>query len=140
MRKEIIAAVSENKGIAKDIFEMRLQGEPNLEFVPGQFAHIQVNQSDLLLRRPISVNTYDENTGEFVLLYKVIGSGTIVMSKAEKGDKLSVLMPLGNGFNISDDDQTIFLVGGGIGYTMSGLRNAEGPAPSGGAGMENRTR
>lgn len=55
MLQELMTVVDQ-KQLAPKIFEMRLTGELVNEMqVPGQFLHILVPQSDLLLRRPISI-------------------------------------------------------------------------------------
>jgi len=65
-----------------------------------------------LLRRPISI--HDVNDDTFSLLYKVVGTGTRVMSGISIGEKVSMLGPLGQGFNIAKTNHHC-LVGGGIG-------------------------
>ena len=53
---------------------------------------------------------------EFVeLIYKVVGSGTEVMSELHHGDRIELLGPLGRGFDLDDADGDKILVGGGIG-------------------------
>jgi dihydroorotate dehydrogenase electron transfer subunit len=115
MSKEILTTTLYNKEVARDIFEIKLKGESGLKFIPGQFAHIAINQSDLLLRRPLSINSYDEKSGEFVFIYIVVGFGTQVLKTAQKGELISILAPLGVGFKVLKNYKKIFLVGGGIG-------------------------
>ena len=77
---------------------------------PGQFVNIQCGHSRIL-RRPISICAADADTVSVV--YEVRGEGTDWLSQKEPGEKLSILGPLGNGFDVSADK--ILVVGGGIG-------------------------
>lgn len=81
----------------------------------GQFLHIKCGDGQLL-RRPISVarTQWDEPEDTAVLIFEVRGEGTRWLSQRRVGDKLDVLGPLGNGFNVSDGSHYL-LVGGGIG-------------------------
>ena len=82
---------------------------------PGQFVMIRVGPvMDPLLRRPFSI--CGTLQGEVLLiLYKVVGRGTALMSKAKKGDRMTVLGPLGRGFSRPRAEQNPILVAGGIG-------------------------
>lgn len=81
----------------------------------GQFLHIKCGDGQLL-RRPISVarTQWDEPEDTAALIFEVRGEGTRWLSQRRVGDKLDVLGPLGNGFNVSDGSHYL-LVGGGIG-------------------------
>lgn len=52
-----VMTVTSQKEIARNIFEMKLQGDLVSEITsPGQFVHVRVSDGfDMLLRRPISV-------------------------------------------------------------------------------------
>jgi dihydroorotate dehydrogenase electron transfer subunit len=79
----------------------------------GQFVHLQV--SDVLaMRRPISIMSVDIENSTFDLLYKVIGEGTRQLSQRQIGEKLSVIGPIGNGFNLNKKKRPL-LIGGGVG-------------------------
>lgn len=81
----------------------------------GQFLHIKCGNSQLL-RRPISVAVtgWDEPEDLAALIFEVRGEGTKWLSRRKAGDKLDVLGPLGNGFDVSQEGRYL-LVGGGIG-------------------------
>ena len=81
----------------------------------GQFLHIKCGDG-LLLRRPISVAVTgrDEPEDLAALIFEVRGEGTKWLSQRKPGDKLEVLGPLGNGFDVSQEGRYL-LVGGGIG-------------------------
>ncbi len=81
----------------------------------GQFLHIQCGEGHLL-RRPISVCLCMEDAPHDTarIVFEVRGEGTRWLAQRQVGDKLNVLGPLGNGFQITPEDR-LLLVGGGIG-------------------------
>ena len=105
-----------NKRLAPDTFLMALESpEVVAEAKPGQFVMIRVTPGiDPLLRRPFSIcGTRGDDL--FLILYKVVGQGTAIMSQTNEGGKLSVLGPLGRGFDLPKRDCHSVLVAGGIG-------------------------
>lgn len=81
---------------------------------PGQFVHVLCG-GDTFLRRPISICDVTEN--RYVrFIFEVRGKGTQNLADAEEGDKLDILGPLGNGFDVDfEEDGEVVLIGGGIG-------------------------
>lgn len=118
MIQEQMKVVSQ-RGIARDIQELVLEGELALRVKnPGCFVHIRVSaDTDPLLRRPISICEADPATGRLVLIYRVVGKGTVKLAEVHPGDKLDVLGPLGNGFPTEQvvPEERVLLVGGGVG-------------------------
>jgi dihydroorotate dehydrogenase electron transfer subunit len=92
---------------------------------PGQFVMFRVQRSlPPLLRRPFGIfrtgflpaDCDGQAPKEYVeLLYKVVGSGTVLMSELHQGDRVELLGPLGKGFDLGDATGEKILVGGGIG-------------------------
>lgn len=82
---------------------------------PGRFIHVKIPRTDVFFRRAFSV--YDINPGEksISIIFKVLGRGTALLAGLRKGDSLSVLGPLGNGFNLPSRRETAILAAGGIG-------------------------
>ena len=80
---------------------------------PGQFVHLSVSGM-LAMRRPISVMSVDIENGTFDLLYKIVGEGTKQLAERKIGDVLSVIGPIGNGFELTDRKIPL-LIGGGVG-------------------------
>ena len=80
---------------------------------PGQFVHLSVSGM-LAMRRPISVMSVDADNGTFDLLYKIVGEGTKQLAVRKIGDVLSVIGPIGNGFELTDRKIPL-LIGGGVG-------------------------
>lgn len=110
MYKQNIYKILSNKKIARDVFEMVLEGDTQYITAPGQFINIQLEGK--FLRRPISVCDYDDTT--VTIIYKVVGEGTEMMSALPVGEILDVLTGLGNGYDISQGTKPM-LIGGGVG-------------------------
>lgn len=108
--KQTIFEIKENIKIAKDVFRMTLAGDTK-GIAPGQFVNIKLE--GLYLRRPISVCDVPEN-GKLVIIYKVVGHGTEIMSEMKEG-KLDLLTQLGNGYDLTRSGDAPLLVGGGVG-------------------------
>ncbi|MDE6460350.1 MAG: dihydroorotate dehydrogenase electron transfer subunit [Paramuribaculum sp.] len=87
------------------------------EILPGQFVQVKVPHcADVMLRRPISVNNVDTADNTLWLLVRRAGKGTDTLASLAAGEKLNVVLPLGNTFSIPDGkDSKILLVGGGVG-------------------------
>ena len=105
-----------NKKFTDDTFLMGLRSpEIVSEARPGQFVMIKVRPgNDPLLRRPFSISA-TRGDDLFLILYQVVGQGTRMMSMTGKGERLSVLGPLGKGFDLPETGQEPVLVAGGIG-------------------------
>lgn len=106
-----IYKIKSNINLAPSIFKMVLDGDTSALTMPGQFVNIKID--GLYLRRPISVCDYSDT--EITLIYKVVGSGTEVMSKMSAGEELDVLVGLGNGFDVTKCEKNALLIGGGVG-------------------------
>ena len=90
---------------------------PLPETRPGQFAELRVDSTPtVMLRRPISVHSFDATKNEVGFLVQVVGDGTRWLGSLEVGDKVNTLMPLGNGFTVPETaGKKYLLVGGGVG-------------------------
>lgn len=106
-----------NRQIGGDVFEIVLSVEGiDADVRPGQFVEINVAGAEgVLLRRPISVHDYDRDKKTLSLLIHIVGNGTRHLSSKKAGDKLDVVFPLGNGFDIIEAGKRPLLVGGGVG-------------------------
>jgi len=105
-----------NKEIAPDTYLMGFRSrEVAAAAKPGQFVMIRVCSGiDPLLRRPFSIAGIRE-TDRLLILYRVVGKGTAIMAQTKEGERLSILGPLGKGFEPAKDGQLSLLVAGGIG-------------------------
>ncbi len=102
---------------------------------PGQFAELDLSgvalppaeeipedlhdaaERKILLRRPFSfcdISGQREKT-RVDILYCVVGPATLRMTTLSEGKSVSVIGPLGNGFQMPDGKKTALLVSGGIG-------------------------
>ncbi|MCQ2794843.1 MAG: dihydroorotate dehydrogenase electron transfer subunit [Bacilli bacterium] len=110
--KNVVLKIKENKLIAKNTYRLVLTGDLTNKYPyrPGSFVNLLI--PGFYLRRPISI--CDINNKEVVLIYKVVGKGTLQLSKMKKGE-INTLVDMGNGYNISPVKNTALLVGGGAG-------------------------
>jgi dihydroorotate dehydrogenase electron transfer subunit len=124
--------------------------------VPGQFAMLDLTQislpsaenipdhlkdavkRQLILRRPFSfsdVSILQRPEGQVVqlsIMYCVLGPSTVRMTSLSRGDKISVLGPLGNGFQVHENKEVAILIAGGMGsppilHLASFLKNRFAP-------------
>ena len=109
--KQGIFEIIENTALTDSVFQMVLKGDASAITAPGQFVNLQLD--GLYLRRPISVCDPGENT--LTIVYKVVGKGTMQMSRMNPGDQLDVLTGLGNGYDLAPSGDKPVLLGGGVG-------------------------
>ena len=128
--KQEIFKIKSQQTIAKDIVKMELEGNTDGITASGQFVNIKLD--GFYLRRPISVCDYDKNS--LTLIYKIVGEGTLAMSKYEKGTELDILTGLGNGYDLSKSGDAPLLSGGGVGvppmYNLCKKLVSEGKKPT----------
>ena len=89
----------------------------------GQFVNIGWSPGPLL-RRPFSVYRTDGDTIEIVL--KAVGTGTTQLLAMDMGDRVSILGPLGRGFEIHGSHA--LLISGGLGVAPMPLAAREARA------------
>ncbi|MBO7214090.1 MAG: dihydroorotate dehydrogenase electron transfer subunit [Clostridia bacterium] len=108
--KQVYFEIIENTHLNPLVMKMVLKGDTT-GVKAGQFVNIKID--GLFLRRPISVC---ELSGDLLtIIYKIVGKGTEVMSKMQKGEVLDLLTCLGNGYDLSLAGETPLLIGGGVG-------------------------
>lgn len=110
--REVTATILENVKIAEDIYSLTFSTGEEIPVRAGQFCMIGVGTHPL--RRPIAVCKAE---GERITVcYRLKGSGTRSLATDYKiGEKLNVLLPLGNGFTLTEKQRKIAVVGGGVG-------------------------
>lgn len=105
--------IVEKKALAGGIFSLTVKCPDAAKAAEvGQFANILAE--GYTLRRPISICEIDKEQGTLRFVFEVRGKGTEVISRANIGDNLDVLGPLGNGFR-APVGKKVIVVGGGIG-------------------------
>lgn len=116
-KKKIMAAVVRQEMVTDGIYSMwiKFQEDYNVAAmsVPGQFLSLYSMDGSRLLPRPISICEADASNAVIRIVYRIAGKGTEEFSMLLEGDKIPVVGPLGNGFNIINKSSV--LVGGGIG-------------------------
>ena len=108
--KQGLFTIIENVPIADKVMKMRLRGDLSAITAPGQFVNIKID--GLYLRRPISVCDAEDDI--LTLIYKVVGTGTEIMSGMQ-GGALDILTGLGNGYDLNCCGDAPLLLGGGVG-------------------------
>lgn len=112
--KELLATVKSNVLIAENIYALTLALPESVgEIKGGQFLNVSTGSAKHLLKRPLGIMKAEN--GCVTVCYQLKGEGTRTLSQAKEGDKLSTLLPLGNGFDIKDDEKNIVVIGGGVG-------------------------
>ncbi len=81
---------------------------------PGSFVHVRCAE-DLPMRRPMSIMRAQADAGWIELLYKVVGAGSRALSRLQTGDGVSVLGPIGRGFEPHAARPRVLALGGGVG-------------------------
>jgi len=119
MEKFVLAKVYVNQAIDYEHRFLTLHCPGLLDdFHPGQFVSIRCNNGgfDPLLRRPFSIAYVDYNEKTIGILYRIIGRGTLWLSKRYPGEYVDLLGPLGKGFQLpSSGVHNIAVVGRGTG-------------------------
>lgn len=129
-----LATVIAKEEIADNIFELVLQTDlNNYTLRPGQFVHVRVSKStEHVLRRPISISNIDKSNNQITITFRAEGAGTTKLADIKDGETIDILMPLGNGYDISTEKAGthVLIVGGGIGvpplYELSKQLNLKG--------------
>lgn len=81
---------------------------------PGSFAHLQCHPG-LPMRRPLSIMRAEARHGWIEFLYKAVGQGTRLLAQRKAGQKISILGPIGQPFQIDPAYPRPLLMGGGVG-------------------------
>lgn len=90
---------------------------------PGSFVHLRTGNGAHVLRRPFSVARVRGD--EVILLYRIVGTGTVWMSERRLGDPVDAMGPLGSCFDLRSGARRTLLVGGGLGIApLLGLAEA----------------
>lgn len=110
--KDYIATIVKNEKIAENIHAVTFALDEDICIRCGQFGNISVGGTHLL-RRPIAICKVDGR--EVTFCYQLKGEGTHKLKTMGAGTKVNVLMPLGNGFFVEENEKKVALVGGGVG-------------------------
>jgi len=111
----INSPVVETKQVHENIFIQKINSPEIARIIkPGQFLNIRVSEATFpLLRRPFSICDVDGDN--IFLMFNILGEGTKILARKNKGELIDILGPLGNGFNFDDDYKNAIMVAGGLG-------------------------
>jgi len=117
---QVTSHIVSNKRIIENCWRMVLDSpQISSKLKPGQFIHVKVGgKNGPLFRRPFSVFRRVALKGNHLgieIVYKVIGTGTSVMTGLRKGDTLDIIGPLGHGFELDRNKSVQVVVAGGTG-------------------------
>lgn len=117
MKTNPIGTIVSNVQVAQDTYYMVIACDAARNGIqPGQFMHLKIaGHEEMLLRRPISVNTVDEEAGTLGLIIQAKGKGTQHLCALPSGVQVDVLGPLGRGFTVDENVKKAAVIGGGIG-------------------------
>lgn len=113
---EVKAEILRAETVGPNIYKMNLWA-PEIAGAArvGQFVNIKCSSgNDPLLRRPLTIFRANADAGTVEVVFKVVGTGTTLLAERQRGEKLEILGPLGNGFTILPGKLPI-LISGGIG-------------------------
>ncbi|MFY9262203.1 MAG: dihydroorotate dehydrogenase electron transfer subunit [Actinomycetaceae bacterium] len=103
-----ITAINE---LTSEVFEMFLEVPGMAPTAPGQFVNLSI--PGFFLRRPLAIAR--RNGDEISVIVQKVGGGTRALGELRPGTEISLLGPLGNGFDMSKAGERPVLVGGGAG-------------------------
>ncbi len=107
---EHIARVMSNETLAPGVVMLTLDVPAvAAAALPGQFVHIACNQ---YLRRPLGIAGADPRSGTIKVGIQIKGEGTRDLADRRTGDRISLLGPLGNGFQLEGVEAVIAVAGG----------------------------
>ncbi|MFQ5330288.1 MAG: dihydroorotate dehydrogenase electron transfer subunit [Thermodesulfobacteriota bacterium] len=118
----MLTSILYNDEIAPTYYRMGLSWNTPLPVQPGQFIMLRVSEGiDPFLCRPFGIYRLlrgEEGGGEalgFEILYKVVGKGTLIMSRLKRGERVDLFGPLGRGFPALTGGQKLLMIAGGVG-------------------------
>jgi dihydroorotate dehydrogenase electron transfer subunit len=127
--EETLCPVVSHEWVNDEYKHLVVQASPKaLAGRPGQFFQLLCPSPDAVevwFRRPQSIYRIDGAAGLLEFLYKVVGRGTQGMATLKRGDQLSMVGPLGNGFTLDRRWKNIVVLGRGVGLaTMAPISQA----------------
>lgn len=112
--KQVILTIAQSAPVARGTVRTVLSGDTSAITRPGQFINILLDNK--YLRRPLSVcDCVKGENGSVTVIYKIVGEGTLVLSRLPAGTRLDVLTGLGNGYDTAPAGESPLLIGGGAG-------------------------
>lgn len=113
-----------NQQVSDRYWHMKVDAkEIKEEIKPGQFFNIKCSDETFpFLRRPFSIYRINKEEQTIEFLYLIKGLGTIRLTELKKGETVDIFGPLGIGFTLEKDWDTILLLARGVGIaTLAAL-------------------
>lgn len=110
--KEYEGIIIKSERIAENVHMLVFDVGEEVKARCGRFVNLSTGGMRLL-RRPIAICKAEGS--EITVCFQIKGDGTKALSSCKKWDKISALLPLGNGFFVKDEEKKVALVGGGVG-------------------------
>jgi dihydroorotate dehydrogenase electron transfer subunit len=115
MKHIMMGDILQNREFVSGIYEMVVYAPAIAEEArSGQFVNLYTGKGEMILPRPISICEKDTKKGTLRFLYQAVGKGTVHFSTLNVGEKIRILGPLGNGFQVGSGTNNV-VIGGGIG-------------------------
>ena len=112
--KQVILTIAQSAPVARGTVRTVLSGDTSAITRPGQFINILLDNK--YLRRSLSVcDCVKGENGSVTVIYKIVGEGTLKLSRLPAGTRLDVLTGLGNGYDTAPAGESPLLIGGGAG-------------------------
>jgi dihydroorotate dehydrogenase electron transfer subunit len=129
MNKQNFGTVLSNIKLTPDIHRIKVQLDNMPKIVHGQFLNIKVPNSHHILRRPFGIAEFSNKNSTVDFCFQVRGGGTQALATLVVGQRVDVMLPLGNGFPIVDpmsrkmlgmptlspENQRVMIIAGGLG-------------------------
>ena len=110
-----MARVESIDSFSEDLYVLNLSGFPETFLPkPGMFLHLKVSPDiHPLLRRPFSIQSYRQGIAS--ILIREVGVGSRLLRQRQPGDRVDTLGPLGTSFPRIEKEDSVLMVGGGVG-------------------------
>ncbi|MDB6082197.1 MAG: hypothetical protein JWN43_78 [Gammaproteobacteria bacterium] len=117
MPHQLKALVTDNRPLTGDYWLIEVEAPAIAgSLTPGQFVNIDVGGgANTYFRRPFSVYRVSPDRTRLQVAYKIVGTGTSLMTTMQAGGTCDLVGPLGKGFSIPAGARRIAVVGRGIG-------------------------
>jgi dihydroorotate dehydrogenase electron transfer subunit len=112
-----VRQVTRVERVASEYTVLEVECGPELaDSRPGQFLMIRPLNERYLVRRPFTVFDAEPRRNVVSIAFRVTGVGTAALARLRAGDRVSVLGPLGNGFDIRPETRraVVFARGAGM--------------------------
>jgi dihydroorotate dehydrogenase electron transfer subunit len=114
----VLSKVVYNKKINDNYYAMSISSNDKvLDLKPGNFIMLKTNKNNIaydpLLKRTFAVSDIEDNN--IVIIYKIVGKGTLNLTYFKKNDVIETSGALGNAFTYSISNKKIAIIAGGIG-------------------------